>query len=87
MVPNMFEWVFFIYSNMFGTCKVPGCCKPAIGSYWGGSPGVCQEHFDAPKKAEREKKERVYNEALSAIMRKYDCSREAAEIILRKGVL
>lgn len=35
--------------TMFGNCK---CGKPNIGSYYGGSPGMCSECFEKEQKAQ-----------------------------------
>ena len=60
---------------MFGTCKK--CSKPAIGNYYGGSPGLCYDHFN---QSEAERKIRNEQDAQDQIIQK------AKELSARTGI-
>jgi hypothetical protein len=40
---------------MYGLCRK--CGKPAIGSYYGGSPGLCYDHFQESRGKSKTKNE------------------------------
>ena len=71
---------------MFGTCKK--CGKPAIGSYYGGTPGLCYDHFEQSKKDFAEKgKIEAQNKLVAeakALAERLKISIEAAILILKK---
>jgi hypothetical protein len=47
---------------MYGLCRK--CGKPAIGSYYGGSPGLCYDHFRKSKtKNEQDDQDQIIQKA------------------------
>lgn len=67
----------------FGKCK--SCGNDATGNYYGGTDGLCSQCRSKEQEMKKQRQQKIKDEAISAIARKYGCSKEAAEVILKNG--
>lgn len=68
----------------YGSCK--RCGEPANGHHFGGSSGYCSRCERENNKSQIQRLAEAREEAVEAVMRKYNCSKEDAIVIIRKNI-